>query len=68
MTKPKPLGWYATDHGPTPDCDTCMDELLSPGFAEAVHSVAIEHPQSPQQLARQAINAYHNKRHRDVAP
>lgn len=66
MTKPKPLEWYATDDGPTPDCGPCVEQLTAPGFAEAVLSVAIEHPQSPQQMVRQAINAYHNKRHREL--
>lgn len=71
MTKPKPLQWYGATRngedigvgGQIPDCPKCLDLLFSPGFTEAVHSVAIEHPGSPANLARRTIEGYHNRRH-----
>lgn len=63
MTRRKPLAWYETELGPTPDCGTCLDRLMEPGFVEAVYSVSIEHPDDPVDLAKRAINRFHASRH-----
>jgi hypothetical protein len=73
VTRRKPLEWYdATTSGigaagKLPGCDKCCDLLLSPGFAEAVYSVSIEHRGSPADLARRTINGYHADRHPAVS-
>lgn len=59
----RPLRWYDTDDGPTPDCPQCLALLWSPMFSEAVHSVSIERPGSPADLAKQAIDSYHAAGH-----
>lgn len=71
MTKRKPLEWYGVERngqpfgpiGEFPDCGKCCELLFMPLFAEAVHSVSIEHPGSPADLARRTINSYHERRH-----
>ena len=69
MTKRKPLQWYDTTitgvgvAGKFPDCDHCTELLFMPGFTEAVHSVAIEHPGSPAGLAKRTLDDYHARRH-----
>lgn len=66
MTARKPLVWYQSDLGPVPDCVVCMDRLTTPGFVEAVYSVAIEHPGDPLDLARRVIDRYHANRHKET--
>ncbi len=68
MTRRKPLGWMSTVWGDLPDCPTCMDRLMVPGFVEAVSSVAIEHPTTSYDLARRALDYFHANRHREEAP
>jgi hypothetical protein len=66
VTKRKPLAWYESELGPTPDCGTCMTRMFSPLFTEAVYSVSIEHAGSPADLARRTIEHYHEARHVDA--
>ncbi len=69
MTKRNPLQWYDATvegvgvDGKIPECVQCVDLLFSPGFLEAVHSVAIERPGSPADMARWTIDQYHANRH-----
>lgn len=67
MTRRKPLGWMSTVWGDLPDCPTCMDQLMAPGFVEAVSSVSIEHPTTPYALTRRVLDRFHAARHRDPA-
>lgn len=65
VTKRKPLAWYADDDGhELPDCGTCLDWLLQPGMAEAIHSVGIEHADGAHGVMRRSVERYHANRHR----
>ncbi len=64
MTGRKPLVWVSTTWGDVPDCRRCVKELASPGFAQAVASVSIEHPTPPYDLARRVLDGFHANRHR----
>lgn len=66
MTKRKPLQWFDTEFGLTPDCYDCMDKLHEPMFLEACASVAIEHPTSTGGLAKRFLDRWHANRHRDT--
>jgi hypothetical protein len=72
VTKRKPLQWYSATDGSDrefPGCMTCAELLFSPMFMEAVYSVSIETPGSPDELARRTINVFHARRHPDdMAP
>lgn len=62
-TRRKAVTWYDTDIGPVPDCTECVGRYLDPTFIQAVHSVAIEHPDDPADLARTTIDRYHQGGH-----
>ena len=66
MTRRKPLGWLDTEWGRIPDCSTCIDYMAQPWMAEAVASVAIEHPTTPGALMRRTVDTYHANRHREA--
>lgn len=69
MTKRKPLEWYSMTDGSDrllPGCVTCADKMLEPMLAEAVCSVSIEHPGSPDDLMRRTLNQWHADRHRGL--
>lgn len=63
MTKRKPLEWYDSELGAMPGCTRCCDLLFRPMFTEAVYSVSIEHPGSPEDLMRRTITQFHERRH-----
>lgn len=65
MTKRKPLTWHPVGVGELPGCDRCAAMLIDPMFTEAVYSTAIEHPGNPADMAKRAINHFHEKGHVD---
>jgi hypothetical protein len=66
MTRHKPLTWQSTDAGDWPDCGPCMEHMtMTPHLHEAVASVSIEHPTTPDALMRRYIEAYHGNGHKE---
>jgi hypothetical protein len=66
VTRRRPLAWYLTDAGDTPDCGPCLEHLFTaPHLREAVASVSIEHPMSAAELTRQYIETFHTNNHEE---